>query len=125
MKSVDSVPCCDCTALHPERINKINKNLPDIDTLYNLAELYKVFGDSTRIRILYVLFEDEVCVCDIAEILNMSISAISHQLRVLKNARLIKYRKEGKICYYSLADEHVKTIIGQGIDHVAEQVKKC
>ncbi len=115
-----SVPCCECTCLHPDRIKEINKNLPSIDTLYDLAELYKVFGDSTRIRILYVLFEDEVCVCDIAEILNMSISAISHQLRVLKNARLIKYRKEGKICYYSLADEHVKAIIGQGIDHVTE-----
>ncbi len=105
---------------HDAAVKKISENMPDIDTLYDLAELYRVFGDTTRIRILYALFEGEVCVCGIAELLNMTVSAISHQLRVLKSARLVKYRREGKTCYYSLADEHVKTIIGQGIDHVAE-----
>lgn len=94
--------------------------MPDIDTLYDLADLYRIFGDSTRIRILYVLYENEVCVCDIAEILNMTMSAISHQLRVLKSAGLVKYRREGKTCYYSLADDHVKTILAQGMEHITE-----
>ena len=94
--------------------------LPDDEILYDLAELFKVFGDTTRIRILYVLFESEMCVCDIAELLNMSQSAISHQLRVLKQARLVRNRREGKQIYYSLADDHVRTIIGQGMDHIEE-----
>ncbi|MBQ6346231.1 MAG: helix-turn-helix transcriptional regulator [Clostridia bacterium] len=94
--------------------------MPDEERLYDLAELFKVFGDTTRIRILYVLFEAEMCVCDIAEILNMTQSAISHQLRVLKQARLVRNRREGKQIYYSLADDHVRTIIGQGMDHIEE-----
>ena len=94
--------------------------MPDEDLLYDLAELYKVFGDSTRIKILYVLFEAEMCVCDIAMLLNMTQSAISHQLRVLKQSKLVDYRKDGKTVFYSLADDHVKTIIGQGLDHISE-----
>ena len=94
--------------------------MPGEDTLYDLAELFRVFGDSTRIRILYVLFEAEMCVCDIAALLGMTQSAISHQLRSLKNARLVKARREGKTIFYSLADDHVKTIMGQGIDHICE-----
>ncbi len=94
--------------------------MPDEDLLYDLAELYKVFGDSTRIKILYVLFEAEMCVCDIARLLNMTQSAISHQLRVLKQSKLVDYRKDGKTVFYSLADDHVKTIIGQGLDHISE-----
>ena len=90
------------------------------ELLYDLAELYKIFGDSTRIRILYALFEKEMCVNDIAEELSMTMSAISHQLRILKQARLVKFRKEGKSAFYSLADDHVRTIIGQGADHLAE-----
>lgn len=101
-------------------VEHLADQMPDIDTLYDLAELYRVFGDTTRIRILYALFESEICVCDIARVLNMTMSAISHQLRVLKSAGLVKYRREGKTCYYSLADDHVKTIIGQGIEHVTE-----
>lgn len=93
---------------------------PDDDILCDLAELYRVFGDSTRIRILYALFESEMCVCDIAQVLGMSISAISHQLRVLKQARLVKYRREGKTVFYSLSDDHVRSIIDQGIGHVEE-----
>lgn len=99
---------------------KVKFNLPDNEILYRLSDFYKVFGDSTRIRILYVLFESEVCVCDIADALNMTISAISHQLRILKNANLVKFRKEGKTSYYSLADDHVKTIIAQGLEHIKE-----
>ena len=99
-----------------ERENK----MPEESELYELADLFKVFGDSTRIKILYVLFENEMCVYDIANILNMTQSAISHQLRVLKQNRLVRYRKEGKTVLYTLADEHVFTILSQGIEHVEE-----
>ena len=101
-------------------LNRVTSEMPDEESLYDLAELFKVFGDTTRIRILYVLFEAEMCVCDIAQILNMTQSAISHQLRVLKQARLVRNRREGKQIYYSLADDHVRTIIGQGMDHIEE-----
>ena len=94
--------------------------MPEDEILYDLAELYKIFGDSTRIKILYVLLEAEMCVCDIALLLGMSQSAISHQLRVLKQSKLVKYRREGKTVFYSLADDHVRTIISQGMEHVAE-----
>lgn len=100
--------------------DRVLKDMPDEERLYDLAELFKVFGDTTRIRILYVLFESEMCVCDIAEILNMTQSAISHQLRALKQARLVRNRRAGKQIYYSLADDHVRTIIGQGMDHITE-----
>ena len=98
----------------------VNETLPDETELYDLAELFKVFGDSTRIRILYVLFEAEVCVCDLAAALNMTQSAISHQLKILKQNRLIKSRREGKSIFYSLADDHVRTIIAQGQEHIEE-----
>ncbi len=119
-KTARSAEVCDETVVHEELIETVNKNMPDIDTLYDLAELYRLFGDSTRIRILYVLFECEVCVCDIAKILDMTVSAISHQLRLLKAARLIKFRREGKTSFYSLADDHVKSIIAQGMEHIKE-----
>lgn len=90
------------------------------ELLYDLAELYKIFGDSTRIRILYALFEKEMCVNLIAEELGMTMSAISHQLRILKQARLVKYRKEGKAVFYALADDHVKSIIEMGLEHISE-----
>ena len=115
-----TVDCCDYIHVHEEIVETVRKNLPDEDTLYDLAELVRIFGDSTRIRILYVLFEAEMCVCDIANLLGMTQSAISHQLRALKSARLVKGRREGKTVFYSLADDHVKTIIDQGLDHVAE-----
>ena len=94
--------------------------MPAEDELYDLAELFKVFGDSTRIRILFALFEEEICVCDLAELLNMTQSAISHQLRILKNAKLVKSRRDGKQIMYSLADDHVNTIINQGLEHIEE-----
>ena len=94
--------------------------MPKEDQLYDLAEIFKVFGDSTRIKILYVLFEAEMCVCDIAQLLNMNQSAISHQLRILKQNRLVKNRREGKAVFYSLADSHVKTILSQGMEHISE-----
>ena len=115
-----NVECCDFIHAHEEIVEKVRQELPDEDTLYDLSELFRIFGDSTRIRILYVLFEAEMCVCDIAQLLGMTQSAISHQLRALKNARLVKARREGKTVFYSLADDHVKTIIDQGIEHVKE-----
>ncbi len=111
---------CEYMHAHPDLIEKVKAEMPPEETLYDLAELYKVFGDSTRIKILYVLFEAEVCVCDLAQCLNMTTSAISHQLRVLKQSRLVKFRREGKTVFYSLADEHVRTILGQGMDHIEE-----
>ena len=115
-----NVDCCDYIHTHEDIVEKVRKEMPGEDTLYDLCELFRIFGDSTRIRILYVLFEAEMCVCDIAQLLGMTQSAISHQLRALKNARLVKGRREGKTDFYSLADGHVKTIIDQGLDHVAE-----
>ena len=115
-----NVECCEFLHVHESVVEQVRRNMPGEDLLYDLAELFRVLGDSTRIRILYALFEAELCVCDIANLLGMTQSAISHQLRSLKNARLVKGRREGKTVFYSLADEHVKTIIGQGYDHVAE-----
>lgn len=103
-----------------ELINKVKTNLPHEDVLYDLAELYKIFGDSTRIKILCVLLEGEMCVCDIAMLLGISQSAVSHQLHSLRQSKLIKNRREGKAMLYSLADDHVKDIINQGIEHVTE-----
>ena len=116
----DTIPKCEFMHIHDEIVDKVRGSMPDEELLYDLAELYKVFGDSTRLRILYALFEAEMCVCDIAALLGMTQSAISHQLRALKNARLVKGRREGKIVFYSLADDHVKTIINQGLEHIAE-----
>lgn len=116
----NEVPTCGFIHAHEDIIKKVHDGMPDENTLFDLAELYKVFGDSTRIRILYVLFESEMCVCDIAGILNMSISSISHQLRVLKQAKLVSYRRSGKTVFYSLADEHVSLIIEQGVNHITE-----
>ena len=106
--------------INEETAEEIENKMPEESELYDLADLFKVFGDSTRIKILYVLFENEMCVDDIASILNMTQSAISHQLRILKQNRLVKFRKEGKTVLYTLADEHVFTILSQGIEHVEE-----
>lgn len=114
------VECCEEACVHQEILNRVQEALPDEDTLYDLTELFRIFGDSTRVRILYVLFESEMCVCDIAALLGMTQSAISHQLRALKTARLVKARREGKTVFYALADDHVKTIIDQGLEHILE-----
>lgn len=112
--------CCEDTEIHEDLLKRVNESIPEEDKLYDLAELFKVFGDSTRIRILFVLFEAEVCVCDLAEVLNMTQSAISHQLKILKQNKLVKSRREGKSVFYSLADDHVRTIIAQGMEHIDE-----
>lgn len=120
MKSKEPIDRCTETHVHDQVVIEVERNLPPEEILYDLAELFKVFGDSTRIRILYALFEAEMCVCDIAELLGLSQSAISHQLRVLKTAKLVKFRREGKTIYYSLSDQHVRSIIDQGMEHVLE-----
>lgn len=112
--------CCDSLEIHEDLLKIVNETMPEETELYDLAELFKVFGDSTRIRILFVLFEAEVCVCDLAQALNMTQSAISHQLKILKQSRLVKSRREGKSIFYSLADDHVRTIINQGLEHIEE-----
>lgn len=119
-KRVSELERCETTEVHEELLKIVNETLPEETELYDLAELFKVFGDSTRIRILYVLFEAEVCVCDLAQALNMTQSAISHQLKILKQNRLVKSRREGKSIFYSLADDHVRTIIDQGREHIEE-----
>ena len=114
------IECCESHEVRKDLLKIVNEKLPSETELYDLAELFKVFGDSTRIRILFVLFEAEVCVCDLAEALGMTQSAISHQLRILKQNKLVKNRREGKSIFYSLADEHVRTIIAQGCEHIEE-----
>ena len=113
---------CDAIEIHSDLLKIVNTTLPEETELYDLAELFKVFGDSTRIRILFVLFEAEVCVCDLAAALNMTQSAISHQLKILKQSKLVKSRREGKSVFYSLADGHVRTIIAQGREHIEEDL---
>jgi len=106
--------------VHEDIVHRVNEIMPCEEELFDLSELFKIFGDSTRIRILYVLFESEMCVCGIAELLGMTQSAISHQLQVLKKAKLVRYRREGKTIFYSLADDHVRTILDQGMEHITE-----
>ena len=115
-----NVECCDFIHAHEEIVEKVRREMPGEDTLYDLCELFRIFGDSTRIRILYVLFEAEMCVCDIAALLGMTQSAISHQLNILKRNKLVKCRREGKSMFYSLADDHVRTIVSQGMEHIEE-----
>ena len=109
---------------HSAILEEVKDKLPDDEMLCDLADLFKVFGDTTRIRILYSLFESELCVCAIAELLAMTQSAISHQLKVLKENNLVGSRREGKTVYYSLADEHVRSIVGQGYEHLTEKKGK-
>ena len=111
---------CETVEIHEELLKIVDEQLPEEEELYDLAELFKVFGDSTRIRILFVLFEAEVCVCDLAQALNMTQSAVSHQLRILKQNKLVKSRREGKSVFYSLADNHVRSIIDQGREHIED-----
>ncbi len=118
--ALNDVELCEVKEVHRDKVNEVCSSLPDEDELYDLAELFKVFGDSTRIRILFALLKTDICVCDLAETLNMTQSAVSHQLKILKQARLVKSRREGKQVIYFLADEHVRTIIDQGREHIEE-----
>ena len=114
------IESCNGNIIHEDIVVRVKDQLPAEETLYDLAELFKVFGDTTRIKIICALFESEMCVCDIAALLGMNQSAISHQLRVLKQARLVKFRREGKVVYYSLDDEHIKHIYDAGLNHINE-----
>ena len=114
------IPCCEETLVHEDAVEQVRRLLPADETLYDLAELFKIFGDSTRIKILYALLESELCVCDIAKLMDVTQSAVSHQLRVLKASKLVKFRREGKVIYYSLADQHVMRILSQGMEHILE-----
>ena len=116
----NDAPHCDFMCVHADTVNRITSTMPDEDQLIDLAELFKVFGDSTRIRILYALFDNEICVCDLAETLSMTQSAISHQLKILKQANLVRSRREGRSIFYTLSDDHVRTIIGCGLEHIEE-----
>lgn len=111
---------CKCGGKGVDLIERLSEAMPVPEEAYDVAELFKVLGDQTRVRILFTLIKDEMCVCDIAQLLEMTQSAISHQLRVLKQARLVKYRREGKTVFYSVSDEHVSTILSMGIEHISE-----
>ena len=111
---------CEYLCVHEDVVQRVKDEMPPDEVLYDLAELFKVFGDTTRIRILYALFEAQLCVCDIAQLLGLSQTAVSHQLRVLKASKLVRSRREGKNVFYALADDHVRSIIDQGIEHIEE-----
>lgn len=117
---MEKSPICECNVIHQDAVDLVKKNMPGGQTLIDLAELFRVFGDPTRVRIVCALFASELCVCDIASLLSMTQSAISHQLRILKQSRLVKYRREGKSVFYSLDDEHIRNIFAQGMDHISE-----
>ncbi len=119
--AIHDVECCDEICVHEDRLKFVDLQMLEDDELYDLAELFKIFGDSTRIRILFVLSESELCVCDLAQTLQMNQSAVSHQLKILKQAKLVTSRREGKSIFYSLADDHVRTILGQGMEHIEEK----
>lgn len=120
MKKQTEIPMCDCDKPHDSAIERVKKEMPSDDALYDMSELFKVFGDSTRTGILAALMCEELCVCDICNLLNMTKSAISHQLRVLRQSKLVKARKSGKEVYYSLSDEHIVKIMNMALEHVEE-----
>ena len=112
--------CFGELTVHQDRLDQVRSLLPPDETLYDLAELFKLFGDSTRVQILYALLESELCVCDLANLIGVSQSAVSHQLRILKAGKLVKFRRDGKTVYYSLDDDHVVRILSQGMEHISE-----
>ena len=114
------IEACSFLCVHEDVVAQVRQHLPGEEYLLCLADLFKVFGDGTRVRILFVLLEAEVCVCDLAKLLGMTQSAVSHQLRILKQAHLVKSRRDGKTIFYSLADEHVRTLLWQGMEHINE-----
>lgn len=121
MSEDEEIEKCDCNCIHEEVIAAVRKDMPDDEVLLDVSDIFKVFSDSTRIKILCALMRAEMCVCDISVLLNMTKSSVSHQLRILKQADLVKYRKDGRVIYYSLADDHVKTIFNQGLEHAIEK----
>ena len=117
-KKNEIIESCNCNIIHEDTVSRVKDLLPKDEVLYDLAELFKAFGDSTRVKLLCALFESDMCVCDLAAVLGISQSAVSHQLRTLKASRLVKFRRDGKVVYYSLDDEHIKSIFNQGFEHI-------
>lgn len=120
MEHTVSAPTCEFLHVHEDKVDHVLSALPDDEQLYDLADLFRMFGDTTRVKILYVLFESELCVCDIAQLLNLTQSAVSHQLRILKDAKLVRFRREGKTVFYTLDDDHVRAILSLGMEHISE-----
>ncbi|EOC99667.1 ArsR/SmtB family transcription factor [Caldisalinibacter kiritimatiensis] len=116
-----NIEVCSCNIIHQHTVDNVKNSMPEESKLKELAEFFKVFGDNTRIKILYALSSSEMCVCDLAALLDVTQSAVSHQLRILKQARLVKYRREGKVIYYSLDDNHIKEIFKSGLEHINEK----
>ena len=121
MKGIDNiVPLCECDEIHTDIVEKKKREMPDENTLYDLSDFFKILGDSTRINILFAIDGDAMCVCDIADLLGMTKSAVSHQLKILRQSDLVTYRKIGKNVIYSLADDHVRDIIEKALEHIKE-----
>lgn len=118
----NNIDLCQCKEVHDQVVEKIKESIPDDTTVQKLSELFKVFGDGTRLKIIYALLQKELCVCDICEVVEMSQSSVSHQLRLLKTTGLVKYRKEGKTVFYSLDDEHVNSIFSVGLSHIKHKL---
>lgn len=118
MKKTNDI--CECEIIHEDIVKKVKSTFPKDEVIFDLADFYKIFGDTTRVKILYALDKSELCVCDISALLGMSLSAVSHQLKILRDSNLVKTRREGKVIYYSLADEHVQEIIECGMEHISE-----
>ena len=110
----------ECEIIHEDIVNQVKSTFPKDEMIFDLADFYKIFGDTTRVKILYALDKSELCVCDISALLGMSVSAVSHQLRTLRESDLVRTKRQGKVIYYSLADEHVKSILECGIEHISE-----
>ena len=119
-KTKNNAPLCDCEEVHTDSVNRCREQMPDETTLYDLSDFFKILGDSTRIGILFAVDREPMCVCDIATVLGMTKSAVSHQLKILRTADLVRYRKSGKNVYYSLADQHVRDIIEKALEHIKE-----
>ena len=120
-RDYNEIDRCDCNVIHENIVAQVRTNMPDDETLLDIADTFKVFSDSTRVKILCALMQSEMCVCDISALLGMTKSSVSHQLRILRQSNLVKYRKDGRVIYYSLADEHVELIFNNGFAHVTEK----
>jgi len=116
----ENAPCCDCEEIHISAVEKSREALPDVEVLYDLSDFFKIFGDSTRLSILFAIDKAPMCVCDIAEVLGMTKSAVSHQLKILRQSDLVRFERQGKNVFYSLSDDHVRDIIEKALDHIRE-----
>ena len=115
-----AIETCECEIIHEDIVKAVRKTFPKDEMIFDLADFYKIFGDTTRVNILYALDKSELCVCDISALLGMSVSAVSHQLKILRDSNLVKTKREGKVIYYSLSDDHVKSILECGMEHISE-----